>query len=53
MYTGPVVGVAAGLAAGLTIRVTDRARALRAILIVLTVWFARFLVFSRLARALI
>jgi len=53
VYTGPVAGVAAGLVAGLTVRVTDCAGALRAVLVVLAVWFVRFLVFSRLARALI
>ena len=53
MYTRPIVGVATRLVAGLTVRVTDCAGALRAVLVVLAVWFVRFLVFSRLARALI
>ena len=53
MYTGPSVGVAVGLAARLTIGVANYAGALRAVLAVLVVWFARFLVFSQLARALI
>ena len=53
MYTRPTVGVAAGLAARLTVRVANCAGALQAVLAVLVVWFARFLVFSQLARALI
>jgi hypothetical protein len=58
--TGPVVGVAARLAAGLTIGCTagiigvaSRARALRAVLIVLAAWLKRFLVLNRSARTLI
>jgi hypothetical protein len=60
VYTGPVVGVAVRLPNGLTVGcaaslagVADRAGALRAVLAVLAAWFARFLVFSQLARALI
>jgi hypothetical protein len=51
--TGPAAGVAARLAAGLTVGCMARvigvagcAGVLRAVLAVLAVWFARFLVFS-------
>jgi hypothetical protein len=57
---GPTAGLAAWLAAGLTagcaagaVGVADRARALRAVLRVLIVWFNGFLALYRLARALI
>ena len=60
MYARPAVGLAARLAAGLTasytagtIGVIDRARALRAVLRVLMVWFNRFLALYRLAYTLI
>jgi hypothetical protein len=50
---GPAVGVAARLAAGLTIGYTagvigiaGRTGALRAVLVVLTAWFKRFLVLN-------
>ena len=46
MYTRPAVGVAARLAVRLAVGVANYVRALRAILVVLAAWFARFLVFS-------
>jgi hypothetical protein len=56
----PIVGLAARLAAGLTagciagaVGVIDCARALRAVLRVLIVWFKEFLALYRLAYALI
>ena len=60
MDVGPAVGVAARLAAGLTVGyaagavgVADRARALRAVLSVLIVWFNRLLALYYLAYTLI
>jgi len=56
----PTVGLAARLAAKLTVGYTagavgvaDRARVLRAVCIVLIVWFGEFLALYRLAHALI
>jgi len=53
---GPAAGLAAELTAGCTagaVGVADRARVLRAVCIVLAVWFREFLALYRLARALI
>jgi len=60
VYTGSIVGLVARLLAGLAIgymvgveRVADCTGPLWAVLMVLVVWFEAFLIFSRLARALI
>ena len=56
MCARPTVGLAAELMAGYTasaIGVVDRARVLRAIYIVLIVWFREFLALYHLAYALI
>ena len=60
VYARPVVGLAARLAAKFTagytagaVGVIDRARVLRAVYIVLAVWFREFLALYRLTYALI